>query len=196
MCVLAEEFNVRIVATQCDIYAEYFFAATGGLSPAYRHLKNGAALLFKTTVKLNEAQMKEPEYGGYDAEGNLVGASRLWFSEALRPYIRFELAVGGGPIAQNNLEQCLFGNPNAPQPESLDADGKPLPRIPVLYVPYRVKNCGAGRESGSWFGQVNDWMRLAKIKRLVTKESKERLRERWYEPGFIELQPPKPKSQK
>ena len=179
MRVLADEFKVRIVATQCDIYADYFFAEEGGLSPCYSHLKNGAALLFKTTIRLNEAQMKEPEYGGFDAEGNLVGASRLWFSAAIRKFVRFELAVGGGPIAQNNLEQCLFGNPHAPDPESLDAEGNPLPRIPVLYVPYRVRNCGAGRESGSWFGQINDWVQQRRVKRLITKESKERLADRW-----------------
>ena len=175
MHVLATEFRVRIVATQCDIYADAFFDEEGGLSRKYSHLKGGAALLYKTTIKLDDAQMKEPEFGGYDREGNLVGASRLWFSNVIRDYVKYELAVGGGPIAQHNINQCLFGNnQNADDP---DLDG----RIPVLYVPWRVRNCGAGRESGSWFGQVNDWMQQPRVKRLIAEDS-------IFQP-FIELRP-------
>ena len=107
-------------------------------------------------------------------------------------------AAGGGPIALNNINQCLFGNesPQAQQPQGSPLRRQSVPSathvlppedstedsprvstrffqpIRVLYLPFHVKNCGPGRENGTWLGQVHDYLKQHQVRKMVKRPEK------------------------
>ena len=55
---------------------------------------------------------------------------------------------------------------------------------PVIYIPSRVLNCGAGRAPGSWCGQLHDIIRIRQqVQTIITSDSKKRMMEPypWFE---------------
>jgi len=162
--VLRMRFGVRCIAIQCHVYADAIFKpeTDGSLPLAYQYLEGGAVMPYQTMYQLDAAGLNEIQFGGYGEEGELVGASKYWFDEThMLKYIAFGIAAGGGPIAQNNISHCISGNSQDPRQH------RP---IPVIYMPFRVKNPGAGRQPGEWFGQVHDFMFQTKHLRLIRKD--------------------------
>ena len=198
--VLQKHFGVPCIAVQCSNYAGYIFepAPDGGPPASYEYLRNGAVFPYYTTYTTDSAGMNEIEFGGYNRDGELVGASIFWFHKEVRDLVEFDIAAGGGPIALNNINQCLFGNESPQEQQPL---GSPLRRqsvpsathvlppedstedsprvstrffqpIRVLYLPFHVKNCGPGRENGTWLGQVHDYLKQHQVRKMVKRPEK------------------------
>merc|ERR1712151_486358 len=79
---------------------------------------------YETKEHLNRGtQKKTIQFGGYDRKGNLIGASKVWFSEELRSagYPTCQVLIGGGPIC---VDEADFSTKNG---------------IPILYARARKK---------------------------------------------------------
>lgn len=176
--VLHEEFDVPVIATQCDQYAACIFPEepNGALDIKYAHLSGGAVLVYSTTLRRDAAGLLQLEFGGFNCDGELIGASRIWFDPLIRDLVKYHLVVGGGPVAMKNAEMALFGNHEEQRWEQKRAtcNEEKLARIPVLYVPAPALHCGVGQKPGSWLGQTHDYLMQEKIRELMTRSSRDK----------------------
>lgn len=88
---------------------------------AYEHLHGGVAFIYPTSYKTDLAGIPEPIFGGLNSSGVPVGASSIWFDKELRPYVKYFLAVGSGPIGKDNFSYAL-GVAQEAQPPEFDKD--------------------------------------------------------------------------
>ena len=203
---LRDVFGIRVVATACDEFEGLVCTpgADGALAPSYAHLEGGGCLVYATTWKEDVAGVDQPEFGGYHQPSRRpVGASAVWLDEALRPHLRYLLVMGGGTVAMQNVDLCLFGGGGggggggssssssaggtataaAPAPPSSRGQGKGS-SLPVIYLPCKALHCGAGREPGSWLGRINDFIRIRpQMHALMTADSRRRMMhpDPWFE---------------
>jgi len=102
---LHKQHGKPVLAVQCDFFGKDILAPSS--AERFEHLEDGALYQYKTRQHLNRrTQKKEIQFGGYDRKGNLIGASKVWFSEELRTagFPTCQVLIGGGPICADEAD--------------------------------------------------------------------------------------------
>ena len=142
----------------------------------YEHLSGGAVLVYSTSLRRDAAGLLEPEFGGFNREFELIGASKIWFDPLICDAVKYRLGRGRWPDGDEKRRNGPFGNHEEQmweQKRAMFNRGK-LARIPVLYVPAPALHCGAGQKPCSWLGQVHDYFMQKKNRKRVTMSSREK----------------------
>lgn len=119
---LHKQHGKTVLAVQCDFFGKDILEPS--CVERFAHLEDGALYQYETKQHLNRiTQKKVIQFGGYDRRGNLIGASKVWFSEELRSagFPTCHVLIGGGPIC---VDEADFSTKNG---------------IPIFYARARKK---------------------------------------------------------
>jgi hypothetical protein len=149
---LHHDFGVAVIAVQCELYQAALLEPI--TEEPYGHMRGGCVFTYPTdTVEHPVKRTKSVCFGGYHpfVRGKeLIGGSAYFYHDNLAHQLKGHAFLGGGDIAKDNLDYCLFGRRE----------------VPVFYVPSYSKHAPAhieGVEGQGWCGQVHDFILLPKI---------------------------------